>query len=67
MKTLIKNATIVNEGLKFNGSVLIDNEKIKKIFPHIVPANFDLSNTEIVDASGLYLIPGVIDDQVHFS
>jgi dihydroorotase len=66
MKTLIKNATIVNEGLKFNGSVLIDNEKIKKIFPHIVPANFDLSNTEIVDASGLYLIPGVIDDQVHF-
>jgi dihydroorotase len=66
MKTLIKNATIVNEGLKFNGSVLIDNEKIKKIFPHIVPSNFDLSNTEIVDASGLYLIPGVIDDQVHF-
>ncbi|HSM48011.1 MAG TPA: dihydroorotase, partial [Draconibacterium sp.] len=66
MKTLIKNATIVNEGLKFNGSVLIDDDKIKKIFPHIVPANFDLSNTEIVDASGLYLIPGVIDDQVHF-
>lgn len=66
MKTLIKNATIINEGLKFKGSVLIDDEKIKKIFPQIVPSDFDLSDTEIVDASGLYLIPGVIDDQVHF-
>ena len=44
MKTLIKNATIVNEGLKFKGSVLIDGEKIEKIFPHVIPANFDFSN-----------------------
>ncbi len=66
MKTLIKDATIVNEGLKFKGSVLIDDQQIKKIFPHIIPADFDLSETEIIDASGLLLIPGVIDDQVHF-
>ncbi len=66
MKTLIQNATIVNEGLKFKGSVLIDGEKIEKIFPHVIPSEFDLTDTEIIDASGLLLIPGVIDDQVHF-
>ena len=66
MKTLIKDATIVNEGLKFKGSVLIDGEKIEKIFPHTIPADFDTSHTEVIDANGLLLIPGVIDDQVHF-
>jgi len=66
MKTLIKNATIINEGLKFKGNVLIDGEKISKIFPHIIPSDFDLKDIEVIDASGLYLIPGVIDDQVHF-
>lgn len=66
MKTLIKDATIVNEGLKFKGSVLIDGEKIEKVFPHVVPADFDLNETEVIDATGLLLIPGVIDDQVHF-
>ncbi|WP_319499606.1 dihydroorotase [uncultured Draconibacterium sp.] len=66
MKTLIKDATIVNEGLKFKGSVLIDGEKIEKIFPHVVPADFDTSQIEVIDATGLLLIPGAIDDQVHF-
>ncbi|MCF6356566.1 MAG: dihydroorotase, partial [Draconibacterium sp.] len=66
MKTLIKDATIINEGLKFRGSVLIDNDKIEKIFPHIIPADFELNEIEVIDAKGLYLIPGVIDDQVHF-
>lgn len=66
MKTLIKDATVVNEGLKFKASVLIDGEKIAKVFPHLVPADFDLSETKVIDATGLLLIPGVIDDQVHF-
>ncbi|WP_167613967.1 dihydroorotase [Maribellus sediminis] len=66
MKTLIKDATIVNEGLKFKGSVLIDGETIEKIFPQLVPADFNLEGTEVIDASGLLLIPGAIDDQVHF-
>ncbi len=66
MKTLIKNATIINEGLKFKGSVLISEERIQKIFPHIIPANINLNDVEIIDAAGLYLIPGIIDDQVHF-
>jgi len=66
MKTLIKDATIVNEGLKFKGSVLIDGEKIEKVFPNVIPADFDTSQTEVIDATGLLLIPGAIDDQVHF-
>ena len=66
MKTLIKNATIINEGLKFKGNILIDGEKIKKIFSEVIPSEIDLNDAEIIDASGLYLIPGVIDDQVHF-
>ena len=66
MKTLIKNATIINEGLKFKGNILIEGEKIKKIFSEAIPSGIDLTAVEIVDASGLYLIPGVIDDQVHF-
>jgi len=66
MKTLIKNATIINEGGQFKGSVLIHNEKIKQIFTGLLPFDFDLTQTEIIDATGLLLIPGVIDDQVHF-
>jgi len=66
MKTLIKNATIINEGLKFKGNILIDGEKIKKIFSEVIPSEIDLNDAEIIDASGLYLIPGLIDDQVHF-
>ncbi len=66
MKTLIKDATIINEGLKYKGSVLISEERIFKIFPHTIPSDFDLKDVEVIDASGLYLIPGVIDDQVHF-
>ena len=66
MKTLIKNATIINEGLKFKGSVLITDDKIERIFPGQVPTDLDLQNITVTDATGLYLIPGVIDDQVHF-
>ena len=66
MKTLIKNGTIVNEGLKFRGDVLIQDNKISKVFPHAVPLHFDLGETKIVDATGLLLIPGVIDTHVHF-
>lgn len=66
MKILIKDATIINEGLKFRGSVLIDGDKIERIFPYMVPEDFDLTGVDIRDAAGLYLIPGVIDDQVHF-
>lgn len=62
-KKLIKNATIVNEGQTFIGSVLIEDEFIKKIYREAEP-NIRIRNT--IDATGLYLIPGMIDDQVHF-
>ena len=66
MKTLIKDATIINEGLKYSGSVLIEDEKITKVFPYKLPPDFDFSEITVIEAAGKYLIPGVIDDQVHF-
>ncbi|MDB4205010.1 dihydroorotase [Polaribacter sp.] len=59
---LIQNATIVNENKIFKGDVLIENEIITKISSEIKPTK----NVEIINAKGKYLIPGFIDDQVHF-
>ena len=64
MKTLIHNVTIVNEGRIFVGSVLIEGDRIAEVsdgldFP-------DMSDTKIIDATGMLLIPGVIDTHVHF-
>ena len=59
---LIQNATIVNESKIFKGDVLIENEIITKISSKIKPPK----NVEIINADGKYLIPGFIDDQVHF-
>ena len=66
MKTLIKNARIINEGKIFDGAVLIDGEFIAGVFSkgHIPPEIE--SQAAVIDAAGQYLIPGVIDDQVHF-
>ena len=66
MKTLIKNATIVNEGLTFKGSVWIDGEQIIKVARHDESHSDTPEADRIIDAEGLYLIPGVIDDHVHF-
>ena len=60
---LIKNAKIVNEGTITEGDVLIENKIIKEIAPHI---SLKSSNCTVIDAEGNYLIPGAIDDQVHF-
>jgi dihydroorotase len=62
MKILIKNGTIVNEGKQFNADLLIANGKIEKISAQI---NVEGAVQEI-DASGLLILPGCIDDQVHF-
>ena len=61
--TLIKNAKIVNEGKIIEGDVLIDGEYIIDIDSSISSKS---ANTTVIDAEGNYLIPGVIDDQVHF-
>ena len=58
---LIKNATIVNEGSSFVGDLLVENGIIKKIGSSITT-----NSMTVIDASGKYLIPGLIDDQVHF-
>lgn len=66
MKTLIKNATIVNEGQQFTGHVLINGELIQSIFFGQLPPHCEQNADNTIDANGQLLIPGVIDDQVHF-
>lgn len=62
---LITNALIINEGVRIVGHVAIENQYITRIYaagiPPIAPPN-----AQIIDARGKWLIPGVIDDQVHF-
>jgi len=62
MKTLITNANIVNEGKIFKGNILIDGQLISKISEQPISEKAD----QTIDASGKYLFPGCIDDQVHF-
>ncbi|MDD4193076.1 MAG: dihydroorotase [Mangrovibacterium sp.] len=65
MKTIIHQATLVNEGRQFTGSVLVEGEFIRRIYEGEVPPSV-LESATLIDAAGKYLIPGVIDDQVHF-
>ena len=60
--TLIKNANIVNEGKTINADVLIEGKFIKTIANDITAPE----NATVIDANGKYLLPGAIDDQVHF-
>jgi len=62
--TLIRNAFIVNEGLIFKGDLLINDGKIEEISPATITSFPE--NTEVIDATGKYLLPGVIDTHVHF-
>lgn len=64
MRTLINNALIINEGKSFEGAVLIHNQFIEKVYN--TPITKIPENVSVIDAKGLWLIPGVIDDQVHF-
>ena len=64
--TLIKNALIINEGRSFNGSVLIDGECISAVYEGDNLSVELPQNIKVIDASGRWLLPGVIDDQVHF-
>lgn len=61
-KTLIKNALVISENQSFTADVLINGERIE----HISKQGIAADNYEVIDAEGLWLIPGVIDDQVHF-
>ncbi|MGN0234574.1 MAG: dihydroorotase [Bacteroidaceae bacterium] len=58
---IISNATIINEGERFTGSLVVNNGLICDI----LHGEQNPGNEEIIDATGCYLIPGIIDDHVH--
>ena len=62
MSSIIRNATFVNEGKIFSSDILIEDGLIKRIDKNISSNK----NYKEINAEGLYLFPGVIDDQVHF-
>src|SRR3546814_5970444 len=59
---LIKNAQVVNEGIRLHADVFIQNQRIERIDPVLSNIRADRE----IDASGKFLLPGLIDDQVHF-
>ena len=63
MRTLIKNGTIVNEGRSFLGDLVVNGEQIEEIFEGKSPRGI---YDQVIDASGCFVLPGVIDDHVHF-
>ena len=64
MNYLIKNATLVNEGQTFVASVFVSDGKIAKIMSE--GESFDSGSATVIDGAGKYLIPGIIDEHVHF-
>ena len=65
-KKVISGATIVNEGSTFIGDVFLIDNIIQKIVDASDGAISDYKDYEVIEATGLHLFPGVIDDQVHF-
>ena len=61
-KVLIKNGLVVNEGRSEIKDVLIEGQRIERVEQHISPR----TNEKVIDASGMWVLPGLIDDQVHF-
>lgn len=64
MKKIIQGGTLINEGHRFQADLMIENDRITRIareFPEALKAE-----AELIDAKGCFVIPGVIDDQVHF-
>ena len=61
MKKLLKNAQIVNEGSIIKADLLIEGQRISKIAPFISDAA-----AQVIDLEGKFLLPGIVDDQVHF-
>ncbi len=63
---LIKDATIINNGESQKGSLLINGDRIERVAYGDCPQELTELANEVIDAKGLWLIPGAIDDQVHF-
>jgi dihydroorotase len=64
-RTWIHNANIVNEGRVFNGSLVIDGSRIEQVLLDVSEKPFQPCDN-IIDADGAYLLPGIIDEHVHF-
>lgn len=65
-KKLIKNVRIINEGRSYQGAVLINGEMIEAVYEGEVPSEIIAETNDVVDGQGKWLLPGCIDDQVHF-
>lgn len=65
-KKLIKNVRIINEGRSYQGAVLINGEMIEAVYEGEVPSGITAETNDVVDGQGKWLLPGCIDDQVHF-
>ncbi len=69
MRTLIHNAVIVNEGHRFRGGVLIEDDRISEVFEGEAKqtlSSVDYNLSTIINAQGALLLPGIIDTHVHF-
>ena len=64
MRKLIKGGTIVNEGRTFDGSIVVDDKNILSVTEGTIHP--DVPVDEVIDASGCFVLPGIIDDHVHF-
>ena len=64
MRTLIKSATVVNEGTSFKASIIINDDRIAEIIENDNTPRGEFDET--VDATGCFVLPGIIDDHVHF-
>ena len=64
MRTIVQGGTIVNEGKTFDGTIVIEDVKITQIIQGNI--NPEVSLDEVIDASGCFVLPGIIDDHVHF-
>ena len=64
MRTLIQGGTIVNEGKTIDGTIVVEDDKIAKIITG--NSHPETSFDQVIDASGCFVLPGIIDDHVHF-
>ena len=66
MTTLIHGGIIVNEGMRRQADIIVEDDRIKEIIPEGISACSTDSFDVVLDASGCYVLPGVIDSHVHF-
>ena len=62
-RILIKNARLINEGIINEGDILLEHGRIARIDSTLTPSD---THVQVIDAAGGYVMPGVIDSQVHF-